>query len=374
MGIGAALQQIGGGLVNWGMKRKDNQELQSQQQAAAQKEQELYQQRLLALQRLQAPAEKVDQFYNEQLGKVQNVRRQWQLNPEGTGGSWVETGRDIAAPAPSAPKFEKYRVGDEEVAALVDPATGEVKELGRGNAFAPSQRRAGGGRGGGSGRGKAPSGFRYTEEGDLEAIPGGPADLKRQAAEDKAATLSSADKKNIGGIRQSLGVLDAIEAQLNSAEEAWKPLRGSFAAGVGGSYVPTEAGKKFDANIAQFGPLIRSLTRVPGEGATSDRETAALERGLPSRGDYESTTDEKLKNYRTLLKEMREARLANLDVYGVDGNGEPKAKKEPNAAPQRESGQPGSSRNSPVQIKSEAEADSLPPGTWVMLNGRLGQT
>ena len=211
MGIGAALQQIGGGLMNWGMQRKDQKSQMQQQAAEAEKQQKLLLERQAALQRLQVPPEKIVQLYDEQLKKAVNVRSQWQINPEGTGGSWIETGRDVAVPE-SKPAFQKFRQGDEEISAFVDPVTGSVQEVGRGNAFAPSQRRpaaAGGSNGAGGGsRGPAPSG--PTDPAASPAVPRPPAaapKVPQQPAE----------------IRQKLGLIDNA---LRNAKEYQKRVVG----------------------------------------------------------------------------------------------------------------------------------------------------
>lgn len=334
MGIGAALQQIGGGLMNWGMQRKDQKTQVQQQQDEAAKQQKLLLERQAALQRLQVPPEKIVQLYDEQLKKAVNVRSQWQINPEGTGGTWVETGRDPVLPKDKQPQVISGWQGDKQVTGVIDPDDpASFKPLFSG---APPKTQAASGSGAG-GRGKAPPGYRYTEDGDLEAIPGGPAAAKEAAAEAKGKTFSSSEKKNIAGLRQSLGALDAIEAQLNAAEAAYEPLKGSFSAGGGGQgMLPTEAGKRFDAAVSQLAPLMRQLTRVPGEGAMSDYESKLLEQGNLNRRDYEATTAEKFKNLRTLVNEMRQSRASALDVYGPDAVEGPKAAAAaaPSAAPQ----------------------------------------
>jgi hypothetical protein len=376
MGIGAALQQVGTMYMQRAFQQKDQQK--QQEIAAKQRQQDLqeWKERQEFMARLGAPQERVRMVYDEQLKRAVQVREQWQA-PTGdqsqgppVPGMWQETGRDVAPPA--APELKTFKQGDQEITALIDPRTGEVvKEVGRGSAYSPSQRRAGAAAGGGgSGRGKAPAGFRWTEEGDLEAIPGGPAAAKAAAAEAKGKEFSSSEKKNIASLRQSLGALDAIEAQLNAAEEAYAPLKGSFSAGGGGQgMLPTEPGKRFDAAVSQLAPLMRQLTRVPGEGAMSDYESKLLEQGNLNRGDYEATTAEKFKNLRTLVNEMRQSRASALDVYGPDAAASPKDSAA-GATPE----QKGSTKSNPVQISSEAEADKLPPGTWVILNGRIGQT
>lgn len=321
MGIGAALQQIGGGLMSWGMQRNDQKGQQAAAEQARQRDLEDWKARQAFLQRMQVPEERQAQVYNEQLKKAQLVKREWQVGADGVG-TWAETGRQDV-PAPPG-KTETFRQGDEDVTALINPQTGEViKELGRGSAYAPSQRSGGGGMGGGSApRGKAPTGYRFTQDGDLEAIPGGPAD--KPAVGEDAIKLNSGDRKNIATTRQKLGTLDAIENQLSNVEALFEPLKGSWSAGgAGQGRLPTEEGRKFDAAVAQLSPLMRQLTRVPGEGAVSDYETQLLERAALNRGDYESTTEEKLKAARELVNEMRKAHAMSLETYGLGPDGKP---------------------------------------------------
>lgn len=374
MGLGAALQQLGGMYLQRNFQRQDDARQQQIDAKRRAEDEALWRDRQAYLARLNPPQERVRQVYDEQRRNALAVREQWQPGSDASQGPpsegrWVETGRDALPPKDKQPQVITGWKGGQQVTGVIDPDDpSSFKELFSG---APPKSQVVGG-GSGSGRGKAPSGFRYTDDGDLEAIPGGPADLKQKAADDKATTFSSSDKKNIASLRQSLGNLDAIEAQLAKVEEAYAPLKGTISAGgFGQGMIPTESGKRFDAAVGQLAPLMRQLTRVPGEGAMSDYETKLMERANLNRGDYESTTAEKMTNLRQLVSEAKQARLSALDVYGLDANGEPKAKKEPNAAPQ---GQAGATRNNPVQISSEAEADALPPGTWVMLNGRLGQT
>lgn len=55
--------------------------------------------------------------------------------------------------------------------------------------------------------GKAPAGYRYTATGDLEAIPGGPADTKKIAAEEKARADA---QKATGFADMGIGVIDQL--------------------------------------------------------------------------------------------------------------------------------------------------------------------
>lgn len=325
MGLGGALQQLGNMYLQRRWQQQDQQKQLDQQKANREAEFAEWQKKQEFLARLGAPQERVRQVYDEQLKNAQTVREQW--NPETR--SWQETARDMVPPKDKQPQVVTGWKGSQQVTGIVDPDKPEsFRELFTG---APPKSQIVGG----SGHAKAPAGYRYTDDGDLEAIPGGPAD--KPPVDPDAIKLNSGDRKNISNLRQSLGALDAIEAQLNTVDEGWKKIKGSaFSAGPGTQLNPlTEDGKQFDAAVGQLGPLMRQLTRVPGEGAMSDYETKLLERATLNRGDFESVTEEKLKNLRQLVNETRQARTAALDVYGVDANGEPKAKKEPNAAPKQ---------------------------------------
>lgn len=376
MGLGAALSQLGNMYLQRNFQQKDAQNAEALRQKQRAEDEQIWRERQAYMARLQAPQERVRQVYDEQLKNAVAVREQWQPPDDGSQGPpaqgrWVEQGRDAMPPKPG--ELKTFRQGDEEVTALLDPQTGAtIREVGRGNAFNPKQRGQGGGtagtgtQAGGSTKG-APSGYRWSADGALEPIPGGPAAAKAAAADD--IKLNSGDRKNIATTRQKLGTLDAIENQLNNVEALFEPLKGSWSAGGGGQgRIPTESGKKFDAAVAQLSPLMRQLTRVPGEGAVSDYETRLLENASLNRGDYESTTAEKLKAARELVAEMRKAHAMSLDTYGLGPDGKPAGEKTDTGK------SAGSSRQNPVPITSEAEADSLPAGTWVVLNGRVGQT
>lgn len=289
MGIGAALQQIGGSVMNWGMQRKDAQAQQKQQQDEAAKQQKLLLERQAALQRLQVPPEKVVQLYDEQLKKAVNVRSQWQINEDGTSGSWVETGRDTVVPE-SKPAFQKFRQGDEEVSAFIDPATGTVQEVGRGNAFAPSQRRpAAAGvsnvTGGGSeGSGPAPSGAPRAPAG--QTAP--PRTAATRSTEEARALGQNA--KNViekaSGARETLAIIDQMD----------KLMQGGLSTGPMDQYLPGKDRQRFDVLQKQLvGPVIKSMF---GSTQLSEGDRKAAEAALPGLGRYEDVNKDVLAQMR----------------------------------------------------------------------------
>lgn len=144
---------------------------------------------------------------------------------------------------------------------------------------------------------KAPSGYRYTEGGDLEAIPGGPADLKQQGVfnADTASltnTVSDLDRlaatanelKNHPGLRGITGVRGAIpnvpgtaaanaEAQLNAlksqvAFSVLQTMRNNSKTGGALGSVSDAEGKRLEANLAaldkaqSFEEMRKSLDKI----------------------------------------------------------------------------------------------------------------
>lgn len=317
MGIGAALQQIGGGLMSWGMQRRDQKAQAQAQQQAKIAEDKLFMERQAALARLQAPPEKVDQLYNEQLGKVQNVRRQWQVNPDGSGGSWIETGRDVVAPPPSVPKFETFRQGDEEVSAFVDPATGTIREVGRGNAFSPSQRRSGGSGGSGGeggsdgakGGGKASdwvieSGVRVNkltgEEVPLQLVQ----QSLRETEEAKARGQNAQTIiEKASGARETLAIIEQMEGL----------MAGGLSTGPADQYLPGKNRQRFDVLQKQLvGPAIKSMF---GSANLSEGDRKAAEEALPGLGRYEDVNKDVLAQ----MKARAQAALAEEEKLKAGG-------------------------------------------------------
>jgi hypothetical protein len=113
----------------------------------------------------------------------------------------------------------------------------------------------------------------------------------------KPATVALAKTK--------LRALDAIDNQLNRVENALKsakyrgPVAGRIPGGISGK------DSAADAAIRQLAPLIRQLTRVPGEGAMSDYESRLAEAGQPSRAQTDEGLAETLAGYRDLINTTR---------------------------------------------------------------------
>ncbi len=87
------------------------------------------------------------------------------------------------APAPPQKRYEE-RNGPRGSILQVDPDTGEMKQVvGPDNTESPNY-----------GQPRAPSGYQFTPEGTLAAIPGGPADPNTKSTKDDSRTFAKADK------------------------------------------------------------------------------------------------------------------------------------------------------------------------------------
>lgn len=88
--------------------------------------------------------------------------------------------KELTAPKPFTPNPTRTRIsGRQEIQEEFNPTTGQWTQIGVGERWGNSG--GGGGGGVGGGFGKPPSGYRWTADGTLAAIPGGPADKGPQA-------------------------------------------------------------------------------------------------------------------------------------------------------------------------------------------------
>lgn len=151
-------------------------------------------------------------------------------------------------------------------------------------------------------------------------------------------------RQQIGVARQKLQGLRAIKAQLNRVTEALAAAEkggwvGPIWGRVPGSGSFDDESAALDKAIAQLAPLIRQLTRVPGEGAMSDYESRLATMALPSRTDNPAATREAVAGLRALIDET--ARGYNEFL----GDGAPAAS------------------GPPVRVHSMDQARALPSGT-----------
>ena len=100
----------------------------------------------------------------------------------------------------------------------------------------------------GSGAQKAPSGYRYTPEGDLEAIKGGPADVKAQINQQKEIDKAAGVDKQLDAIERNI---DKIMTPDGKAKPALKSYTGQL-----DQYYPEFA---MSSDTAAAGSALKSL-------------------------------------------------------------------------------------------------------------------
>jgi len=133
---------------------------------------------------------------------------------------------------------------------------------------------------GNSGGSSAPSGYRPTASGGLEAIPGGPADKPKEIDTKGAAA------------QQALEILSQLEGNLGSSGPIDR-----FTSPVGA--------QKFDKTLAQLVNPLQTLTRVAGQGAQSDKELAALMASFPATGNFDETNKQQIQNIRSYIEKLQ---------------------------------------------------------------------
>lgn len=188
--------------------------------------------------------------------------------------------------------------------------------------------------------GKPPAGFRWTAQGNLEPVPGGPSDQKAIAVDSGRETVS----KIIGDLRNSYNVLNENNA-ITSTQNRILTNLGAWSSSTGpgqtiASMFGTRSQKERDS-IAQTRPLLmQAIMKATGMSAKQMDSNAELKMYLAT------ATDPKL---------SLEANLAALDrldeLYGLSGK---QLRAQQQAKP--------ANAEKPASIKSDAEYNALPPG------------
>lgn len=152
-------------------------------------------------------------------------------------------------------------------------------------------------------------------EADALGLPRGPVYQRGPDGEIKSVTgtASAADggqltKTQAGVIRTKLKSINSIESQIGRVEAAMRDLDKKGWTGALGGLVPGSfdaESDRFDKAVAALSPLIRQLTRVPGEGAMSDYESRLAELTLPSRRSTPEGRKEVIDSMKELLRNTR---------------------------------------------------------------------
>lgn len=162
----------------------------------------------------------------------------------------------------------------------------------------------------------APSGYRWKEDGTLEAIPGGPGDKPQNA--------SGLSKQQYGAIKSKVNNLAVIKGQLARVKAAEDKLQsGGFGGPVwgripGAGSLDTESAV-YDKALANLNALVRQLTRTPGEGAMSDYESKLASAIPPSRSDSREARAEAIAGIEDLINNLEQGYGEMLGQQGAAG-------------------------------------------------------
>jgi murein DD-endopeptidase MepM/ murein hydrolase activator NlpD len=131
-------------------------------------------------------------------------------------------------------------------------------------------------------------------------------------------------KQQQGLAKMKIAALKPIEGQLNRVETAMKDMEKNGYSGYFLGNIPgglDAASGTFDKAVAGLAPLIRQLTRVPGEGSTSDYESKLATAALLSRTDTTEARKEAIAMMRELIANIRTANQEFLGSPAASGGG-----------------------------------------------------
>ena len=136
--------------------------------------------------------------------------------------------------------------------------------------------------------------------------------------ESKQGRVSATQLRQANAAKLKLIDLKSVRDQLALVREKFTPLQNTLSAGMGGDYLPTVDGKRFDAAVGLLQQQIRKLTRTPGEGSMSDWEGKLAMLANPSRGDYEQVTQDKIDQLDALVSQLESGYGAMLQDNSGD--------------------------------------------------------
>lgn len=123
--------------------------------------------------------------------------------------------------------------------------------------------------------------------------------------------------KELQAAKGKIQAAQILKQQIAAAREKFALIKETAAAGPSGYLLPlSEKGQNFDAAIDALRSSVTALTRTPGVGAMSDFETKLDQSKIPSRNEYESTTEQKLKQLEDLANQIELGYSSILDEGG----------------------------------------------------------
>lgn len=192
------------------------------------------------------------------------------------------------------PTMREFRRGTENVTQEWNPQTGTWEDVASGAAFNPN-----------------PQTVINNAMSPIEAVDaeGNPVFAQPSKAGGEATIIpnikpkpkeASYSPKEMQTARGKVQVAQRLKDQIRNARAKFDQIKGSFSAGFGQGWIPTEKGQQFDAAVDDLRSTVTALTRVPGVGAMSDFETRLDQAKIPSRGKYESVTEQQLQQLEAL--------------------------------------------------------------------------
>lgn len=144
----------------------------------------------------------------------------------------------------------------------------------------------------------APAGYRWTKDGNMEAIPGGPASIK-------------VDKKD-----------DELSRTIKTYEEArdglLKGLDGTVSGPFLGRMPALSANQQVaDGGVAAMAPVLKQIFRTAGEGTFSDKDQEILLAMIPTRADRPDARSRKLENIDRIISAKFGKQVRSLSGDGA---------------------------------------------------------
>ena len=201
---------------------------------------------------------------------------------------------------------------------------------------------------------RTPPGYRSTPVGDLEAIPGGPADLKLQGTFNQDTSALNASQDALRRLKT-----EAHSLRVHPGLEGITGMRGAFPNIPGGQAADAQAKLQTLKSQIAFGVLqdMRANSKTGGAlGNVSDAEGKRLESNLAALDQAQSIEqfDASLQQIEDYVDTATD-RLAN--AYNLKYSGRQTS---PASRPAPSGGKRG---GKPLRIKGEADYQALPKGT-----------
>ena len=166
---------------------------------------------------------------------------------------------------------------------------------------------------------------RPTQDGKIQDYAFNPKTKTMDKVGDPYEKPTNLSPKDVSTAKAKLIQISTAEKQIADIKAAREALRNSMSSGgFGQGYIPSEAGKKFDAAVDAIRSTFSGMTRVPGVGSQSDWEGKLNMAPLPSRTEYESVQDQKINQIENMIAGMRAGYtdlLSGPDTTAPPGNG-----------------------------------------------------